>query len=55
VASLGRLDQPNIELNSMIAGLQRVTGQIPTALAARFVAAGFKMCGGCNQDGRQIA
>ena len=34
VASLGRLDQLNTELNSVIAGLQRVTGQTPTALAA---------------------
>ena len=30
VASLGRLDQLNTELNSVIAGLQRVTGQTPT-------------------------
>ena len=34
VASLGRLDQLNTELNSVIAGLQRVTGQTPTAPAA---------------------
>lgn len=31
VASLGRLDQLNTELHSVIAGLQRVTGQTPTA------------------------
>jgi len=30
LASLGRLDQLNTELNSVIAGLQRVTGQTPT-------------------------
>ena len=34
VASLGRLDQLNTELHSVIAGLQRVTGQTPTAPAA---------------------
>ena len=34
VASLGRLDQLNTELNSVIAGLQRVTGQTPIAPAA---------------------
>ena len=34
VASLGRLDQLNTELNSVIAGLQRVTGQTPTAPVA---------------------
>ena len=34
VASLGRLDHLNTELNSVIAGLQRVTGQTPTAPAA---------------------
>jgi len=34
IASLGRLDQLNTELNSVIAGLQRVTGQTPTAPAA---------------------
>lgn len=34
MASLGRLDQLNTELNSVIAGLQRVTGQTPTAPAA---------------------
>jgi hypothetical protein len=33
LASLGRLDQLNTELNSVIAGLQRVTGQTPTAPA----------------------
>jgi len=33
VASLGRLDQLNTELNSVIAGLQRVTGQTPAAPA----------------------
>ncbi len=31
IASLGRLDQLNTELNSVIAGLQRVTGQTPAA------------------------
>ena len=34
VATLGRLDQLNTELKSVIAGLQRVTGQSPTAPAA---------------------
>ncbi len=34
VATLGRLDQLNTELKSVIAGLQRVTGQTPTAPAA---------------------
>ena len=34
VASLGRLDQLNTELNSVIAGLQRVTGQTPASTAA---------------------
>jgi hypothetical protein len=34
VASLGRLDQLNTELNSVIAGLQRVTGQTPAVAAA---------------------
>ncbi len=34
VASLGRLDQLNTELNSVISGLQRVTGQTPTAPVA---------------------
>ena len=33
IASLGRIDQLNTELNSVIAGLQRVTGQTPAALA----------------------
>ena len=33
VASLGRLDQLNTELNSVIAGLQRVTGQTPATVA----------------------
>ena len=33
VATLGRLDQLNTELKSVIAGLQRVTGQTPTAPA----------------------
>ena len=33
LATLGRLDQLNTELNSVIAGLQRVTGQVPTAIA----------------------
>jgi len=33
VASLGRLDQLNTELHSVIAGLQRVTGQTPMAPA----------------------
>jgi transposase len=37
VASLGRLDQLNTELHSVIAGLQRVTGQTPTAPAAPLV------------------
>ena len=32
VASLGRLDQINTELNSVISGLLRVTGQSPAAL-----------------------
>ena len=32
VATLGRLDQLNTELKSVIAGLQRVTGQTPTAI-----------------------
>ena len=31
VASLGRLDQINTDLNSVISGLQRVTGQTPVA------------------------
>ena len=31
LATLGRLDQLNTELNSVISGLQRVTGQTPTA------------------------
>ena len=31
-ASLGRLDQINTELNSVIAGLLRVTGQAPVVL-----------------------
>ena len=35
IASLGRLDQLNTELNSVIAGLQRVTGQTPAATAPR--------------------
>jgi hypothetical protein len=30
VEALGRLDQLNTDLNSVIAGLQRVTGQAPT-------------------------
>ena len=34
VACLGRLDQLNTELHSVIAGLQRLTGQTPTAPAA---------------------
>jgi hypothetical protein len=34
VTNLGRLDQLNTELNSVIAGLQRVTGQTPTAPVA---------------------
>jgi len=34
VASLGRLDQLNTELHSVIAGLQRVTGQTPAASTA---------------------
>jgi len=34
VANLGRLDQLNTELNSVITGLQRVTGQTPTAPVA---------------------
>ena len=34
VASLGRLDQLNTELNSVIAGLQRVTGQTPASTEA---------------------
>jgi hypothetical protein len=33
IATLGRLDQLNTELKSVIAGLQRVTGQTPTAPA----------------------
>ena len=33
LATLGRLDQLNTELNSVISGLQRVTGQAPTAIA----------------------
>ncbi len=33
LATLGRLDQLNTELNSVISGLQRVTGQTPTAPA----------------------
>jgi transposase len=37
VANLGRLDQLNTELNSVIAGLQRVTGQTPTAPVAPVV------------------
>ncbi len=32
VATLGRLDQLNTEIKSVIAGLQRVTGQTPTAI-----------------------
>ena len=32
VASLGRLDQINTELNSVISGLLRVTGQAPVVL-----------------------
>jgi hypothetical protein len=32
VASLGRIDQVNTELRSVIAGLQRVTGQTPDVL-----------------------
>ena len=38
VASLGRLDQLNTELNSVIAGLQRVTGQTPSAPTAPLAA-----------------
>ena len=34
LATLGRLDQLNTELNSVISGLQRVTGQTPTAPVA---------------------
>ncbi len=34
VATLGRLDQLNTELKSVIAGLQRVTGQTPTVAVA---------------------
>lgn len=34
LATLGRLDQLNTELNSVISGLQRVTGQVPNATAA---------------------
>ena len=34
VASLGRLDQLHTELNSVIAGLQRVTGQTPASTTA---------------------
>ena len=34
LATLGRLDQLNTELNSVICGLQRVTGQVPNAIAA---------------------
>lgn len=34
LATLGRLDQLNTELNSVISGLQRVTGQTPTAPTA---------------------
>jgi transposase len=34
LATLGRLDQLNTELNSVISGLQRVTGQVPNAIAA---------------------
>ena len=37
VANLGRLDQLNTELNSVITGLQRVTGQTPTAPVAAVV------------------
>lgn len=37
VANLGRLDQLNTELNSVITGLQRVTGQTPTAPVAPVV------------------
>ena len=34
LATLGRLDQLNTELNSVISGLQRVTGQVPNALSS---------------------
>ena len=34
LATLGRLDQLNTELNSVISGLQRVAGQVPNAIAA---------------------
>ena len=37
LATLGRLDQLNTELNSVISGLQRVTGQTPTAPAAPLI------------------
>ncbi len=37
VANLGRLDQLNTDLNSVITGLQRVTGQTPTAPVAPVV------------------
>jgi len=38
VASLGRLDQLNTELHSVIAGLQRVTGQTPSTPATPLAA-----------------